>query len=297
MRASIKNVTEVIKTAGIPRQITQAPFDHDPSHYWRLCNLGDRQPDISDLQDYAYDMQYMGLQPGLLRYLTPVLLTAWRRDLFEGRSAGYAGFVEQFWQALLKGKTLHSVYSEVERAAFVSYMRNTILDRLDAEDSLHFSGMSASPYRWVQTLVSYGTLFSDVAVLWTEWWQMKTPGHGIAAFQYISALMYEDTKNPVFDPWTRDKGGGPPVLWECCGMMFDIGWRKENLDFLKCILNVDYVEQKLQLAFGQIQNAAAKKIASGIMQDFSGQRTLLALHIEQLPNLLMDVSQVGGFAI
>jgi hypothetical protein len=297
MRASIQDITRVIKSDGVPKQITQESFDHDPSHYWRLCNLGGSPPQASDLVNYAYDMQYMELQSDLLRYLTPVLLAAWRKDLFEGNKIDYGGFVEQFWPALLKGKALNEVYSDAERIAFISYMRNSILDRLDAEDSLRFSGMGAAPYRWVQTFVSYGTLFSDVAALWTEWWQMKTSGHAIAAFQYVSALLYEDTQNPVFDPWTRDKGGGPPALWECCGMMFNAGWRKENTDFLKSNLSVDYVEQKLQLALGQIQNRAVQKIAAGILQDLSGQKTLLALRIEQLPELLLDVSSVDGFTI
>ena len=297
MRASIQDVTRVIKSGGVPKQITQQPFDYDPSHYWRLCNLGDAKPSASDLADYALDMQYMELQPELLRHLTPVLLTAWRQDLFEGSKTGYGGFVEQFWTALLKGKALHKIYSETERTAFIAYMRNSILDRLDAEESLHFSGMGASPYSWVQAFVSYGTLFSDVENLWTEWWQMKTSGHAIAAFQYASALMYEEDKNPIFDPWTRDKGGGPPALWAWEGYLSDVGWKKENLDFLKATLSADYFDQKLRLALAQIKNPTVKKIALGIMDDFDGQRTRLELRIEQLPDLLTDVSRIDGFTI
>jgi hypothetical protein len=167
----------------------------------------------------------------------------------------------------------------------------------DLEDSLHFAGMGATPYRWVEAFVSYGTVFSDVEILWTEWWQMNTSGHAVAAFQYASALMYEDDKNPVFDPWTRERGGGPPALWACCGMMFDVGWKQENLDFLKTILSTDYLEQKLRSAFDRIQNETVKMTASQILEDFPGQRTRLELRIQQLPNLLADVSLVDGFKI
>ncbi len=297
VRASIQNIKSVIKSAGCPKQIKQEPFDCDPDHYRRLCDLGDAAPSGIDLVDYALDMQYMELRPELLRYLTPILLTAWRRDLFEGSSANYGGFVEQFWPALLKGSALTKVFTETERNTFIAYMRDSILDRLDTEASLQFSGMGASPYAWVQALVSYGTLFSDVETLWTEWWQMKTPGHAIAAFQYVSALMYEDAKNPVFDPWTRDKGGGPPALWECGAIIFNVGWKQENIDFLKNTLSANYFEQKLHLAFGRISDDVADKIAQRIMDDFPGQRTRLELRIEQLPNLLFDVSGVGGFEI
>jgi hypothetical protein len=297
VRASIQDLTRVIKSAGAPSQITQEPFDYDPGHYRRLCLLNGAEPQASDLLDYAFDMQYMELQSDLLRFLTPVLLNAWRRDLCEGSAAGYGGFVEQFWAALLKGSALNRVFSQEERSAFVSYMRNSILDRLDVEESLRFSGMGAAPYDWVRTLVSYGTLFSDIEILWNDWWQMKTSGHAVAAFQYASALMYENDKNPVFDPWTRDKGGGPPALWDCGAMMFDVGWKPENLAFLKATLNADYFEQKLRSALGQIKNPIAKKVALGIIDDFQGQRSRLELRIEQLPDLLTDVSRVDGFTI
>jgi hypothetical protein len=277
-------------------QITQEPFDHDPGHYRRLCLLNGAEPQASDLCNYAMDMQYMELQPELLRHLTPVLLKAWRRDLFEGSAAGNGGFVEQFWPALLNGSAL-KVFSQVERDAFISYIRNSILDRLDVEELLRFSGMGAAPYNWVGAFVSYGVLFSDIEILWTEWWQMKTSGHAVAAFQYASALMYENDKNPVFDPWTRDKGGGPPALWEDGSMMFNVPWKQENLDFLKATLNADYVERKLRVALDRIQNTAAKNVAMGIVDDFPGQRARLELRIEQLPDLLSDVSGVDGFTI
>lgn len=297
MRTSIQDVTRVIKSDGVPKQITQKPFDRDSSHYGRLCHIQDGHAGASDLLEYALDMQYTELQPELLRYLTPILLTAWRKDLFEGSVAGYGGFVEQFWPALRKGSALTKVFTEAERNAFIAYVRDSILDRLDAETLLHFSGMGASPYEWVQAFVSYGTLFSDIETLWTEWWQMKTSGHAIASFQYASALMYADDKNPVFEAWTRDRGGGPPALWECGAMIFDVGWKPQNLDFLKSTLNANYFEQKLQLAFDRIKDVLTKKIAKGIMDDFPGQRTRLELRAEQLPNLLLDVSGVGGFEI
>ena len=202
MSGSLQKVAKIIKSSGIPERITQEPFDHDSSHYRRLCDLRGGDPDAGDLVDYALDLKYMELQPELLRYLTPILLSAWRKDLFNGDAAGYRGFAEEFWPALLKGAALQTVFTDTERAGFISYLRDTILERLDAENSLHFSGMGASPYRWVQALVSYGTLFPDIEVLWTEWWQAKTQGHAVAAFQYVSALIYENDKNPVFDAWT-----------------------------------------------------------------------------------------------
>ncbi len=297
MRASLEEVTNVIRSKGVPSSITQEPFDHDPGHYKRLCMLQGDHPNASDLVNYALDMKYMELQPDLLRYLTPLLLTAWRRDLFEGDAAGYGGFVENFWPALLRGAALKNVFAERERVVFTGYMRNSILDRMDVEDSLQFSGMGASPYRWVQSLVSYGVLFSDVETLWDEWWQTKTPGHAIAEFQYASSLLYEAEKNTVFAPWTRDKGGGAPALWDCGCHMFDVGWTEENLSFLRRTLSVGYFKEHLRNALDMLQAGPAQTIASRIMRDFRAQEALLALRIEELPKLLTNVSAVEGWSL
>jgi hypothetical protein len=294
MRASLQAVSNALKSRRAPKAILQQPFDYDPGHYQRLCHLEGDRPSPVDLIDYALDMTYMELQPDLLRHLMPVLLEAWRQDLFEGEAANFRGFVEHFWPALLRGKALHDCLSDRECG---EVMRETILDRLDAEDSLEFSGMRASPYGWVFALVSFGVVFADIESLWTEWWQMKTLGHAVAAFQYASALLYEKDKNPVFAPWTKDKGGGPPCLWECGSHIYDAGWREENLQFLRRTLSVKYIEQRLRAAQGMIKSGAPNSVATRILADLPAQATLLALRIEQLPTLLTRMPNVQGFTI
>ena len=297
MRTTIQDVARVIISSGMPAKITQKPFDHDPGHYRRLGRLQGAQPESSDLVDYASDMRYMELQPDLLRHLTPLLLAAWRRDLFEGNAAGYRGFVEHFWPALLNGTALEKVFTERERAAFSAFLRDGLLDRLDVEASLRFSGMGASPYWWIQAMVSYGVLFSDIESLWNEWWQTKTQGHAISVFQYASALLYEAHKNPVFAPWTPDKGGGAPALWECDGHLFEVGWKEDNLSFLRRTLNVDYFMEHLRRALENIHNQPAREVASRIVHELPQQETILSLRIEELPKLLEDVSGVEGFTV
>jgi hypothetical protein len=297
MRASLQAVAKAMKSSRVPETIRQEPFDYDPGHYKRLCHLEGSQPTPRDLLDYALDMTYMELQPELLRHLMPLLLAAWRRDLFDGQTAGLRGFVEHFWPALLRGKAMQSVLSGTECGVVMRFMRDAILDRLDVEESLAFSGMGASPYGWVHSLVSFGVIFPDIESLWTEWWQMHTPGHAVAAFQYASALLYEADKNPVFAPWTRDKGGGPPSLWDCGCLMFDVGWREENLHFLRQTLSVEYIRQRLTAAQGMIKSAAANSIASQLLAELPVQATLLSIRIEQLPRLLTNVSDVDGFMI
>jgi hypothetical protein len=232
-----------------------------------------------------------------LRHLMPVLLAAWRQDLIEGGAAGFGGFVEHFRPALLRVKSLHTCLSDAELAAVMRFMRDAILDRLDAEDSLSFSGMEASPYGWIESLVSFGVVFADIERLWTEWWRMQTSGHAIAAFQYASALLYEEDKNPVFAPWTKDEGGGPPCLWECGSLIYDRGWQKENLLFFQRTLTVEYISQGLRAAQGMIKSGASSSVAARIVADLPGQSTLFALRIEQLPGLLSNMSNAEGFTI
>jgi hypothetical protein len=295
MRASLEEVVLAMKSR-VPKVIYQQPFDYDPAHYGRLCDLRGRQPDRQDLIDYALDLTYMELQPDLLRYLIPVLLDAWRRDLFEAEAAGLGAFVEYFWPALQGGQALPTL-SDEQRASVVLFMRDTILDRMDTEDRLAFSGMGASAYQWVRALGSFGIVFPDMQALWTEWWQMKTSGQAVAAFQYASALMYEDKENPIFTPWTPDKGGGAPALWEPEGFLYDVGWQEQNLQFLRRTLSVEYIEQGLQRAQRVIENPAAKLIASKVLVDLQLDSTRLSLRIEELPTLLTNVSNHNGFTV
>jgi len=297
MRSSLQVLSNALNSSRVPKAILQQPFDYDPGHYQRLCHLEGNRPNPVDLIDYALDMTYMELQPDLLRHLLPVLLEAWRQDLFEGEAANFGGFVEDFWPALLWGKALHGCLSDTERGEVMRFMRDTILDRLDAEDSPAFSGMRASPYRWIFSLVSFGVVFADIESLWTEWWQMKTSGHALAAFQYASVLLYEEDKNPVFASWTKDKGGGPPCLWECGCHIYDAGWREENLQFLRRTLSVEYIEQRLRAAQGMIKSAAPNSVATRMLADLPAHATLLALRIKQLPALLTTMSNVEGFTI
>jgi hypothetical protein len=79
---------------------------------------------------------------------------------------------------------------------------------------LAYRGAGARPYRWIRALTTYGVLLPDVETLWARWWSIETIGRAVSCVQYLSALVYDKDDNPVFTPWTRDHGGGPPCLWE-----------------------------------------------------------------------------------
>lgn len=106
---------------------------------------------------------------------------------------------------------------QVQTAAVSAFMRQSILDEIDEQRGLSYAGQGARPYRWIRALTTYGVLLPDIADLWASWWTLGTHGRAVAALPYVSALTYPDDANPIFAPWNRDTGGGPPCLWDVAG--------------------------------------------------------------------------------
>jgi hypothetical protein len=241
MRSSIDQLVKALKAEKPPKKIWQESFDYiGPVKYHnRLCHLEDRLPNAADLIDYSLDIQYMKIQPDLLRYLLPVCLKAWQIDLFSGeRESVYGGFVEYFSTALAEKGGFAEILNKQEHQAVMEFMCDSILDVLDRNNGLHFSGQpisTASPYRWFQAIGTFAVVYPNVERLWSIWWRMETRGHAMGVLQYISTLMYEDSNNPIFDPWTREQGGGPPSLFETEGFIYYQSWRPENTSFQRII--------------------------------------------------------------
>lgn len=287
----LANLSSLLKAFGNPkppRIIWQKPFDYDPSHYERLCNLNGSAPSGLDLCNYAHDMIYeqSPLQPDLFRYLLPICLEAWRKELFADNRLEYGAFVEYFWQAFASTDVLKHL-SPREYAAVETFMAQAILDRMDAENSLSFTGMKASPYRWFHALGSYCVVFAGLPALWESWRDMATTGRACAWLQYLSCLLYEASENPIFSPWTPVGGGGAPCLWEMEGFIYDKGWRAENVAFLQETLTPDFVEDRLHCAAKMLEDSPLGATAWKMLEDFAIQKTLLEMRLEELPALLI----------
>ena len=217
-----------------PKVITQGVFEAGPEHLERLAHLRPyEQANQHDLCDYMDDLQYRtDIQPALFLYLLPFCLERWdqhvRIENFE-----CPGFKEQFYTVLGKTNVLSECLSTDQRAAVLEFMRKSILEGIDTQDRLRFEGYPAAPYRWIGALMTYGVIASDIEHLWMDWWSISTIGRAIAAVQYISCLVYPKNSNPVFAPYTRERGGGPPCLWEFDGYLHEATWKIQNVEFLK----------------------------------------------------------------
>ena len=87
-----------------PKDVTQEPFEGDPSHLRRLLRLqpGER-PRPDDLYAYLNDLNYTEIPSSLFVYLLPICLEMWRNDL-RGIDMSCSGAVEYFYPVLANRK-------------------------------------------------------------------------------------------------------------------------------------------------------------------------------------------------
>ncbi len=280
------SLLDVFKTLKPPEKITQEAFDHDDRHLRRLVRLTHGQrAEAGDLWEYTQDLLYTEIQGPLFAYLLPFCLEAWRDDL-RGTDKSYGGFVEQFYPVLANRRVFDLHLTLKQTAAVSEFMRRTILDEIDDQRGLAYRGSGARPYRWVSALTTYGVLLPDIGRLWTTWWSLGTVGRAVAAVQYISCLIYQETENPVFAPWTRDEGGGPLCLWELAGHLYEHRWLEPNVNFLKETLTVRVVSDVLIRVLEQLVGQPEYAQAAEIQADLPLCTTTLEARCSELPRLL-----------
>ncbi len=281
------------RLAAPPDKITQEPFDGDAKLFRRLAKLrhGERA-DASDLYYFAHDLLYTDeIQDTLLAHVLPFCLEAWRDDLHGQR--GYGGFVEYLYPLLANRQIFERHLKPAQTAAVSEFMRLSILDEIDQQRGLEYVGMSARPYRWFEAFMTYGVLLPDLDRLWTAWWSVDTVGRAIAVVQYLSCLMYRDDENPVFSPWSADKGGGPPSLWEFGGFLYTNRWLEPNVQFLKRALNPSGAGELLNRAVERLIDQPEHKVAAEVRNDLPLCADILAARCAELPRLLDTVQQPG----
>jgi hypothetical protein len=277
-----------------PSQITQEPFDSDVKHLRRLARLqpGERAAP-ADLWNYAQDLLYSDeIQGPLLTYLLPFCLDAWRHDL-TGVQSDYGGFVEWFYPALANKHIFDERLTPGQTIAVSEFMRESILEEIDNQRGLSYSGMGARPYRWITALTTHGVLLRDVDQLWMSWWSMDTIGKAVATVQYMSCLMYRENENPIFAPWTRDGGGGPPWLWGFGGHLYNHRWLEPNIVFLRKTLSPQRVEDSLSRAVATLDGLPEHETAAMVHGDVPLCTETLVVRCAELPRLLETTQERG----
>jgi hypothetical protein len=129
-------------------------------------------------------------------------------------------------------------------------------------------------------------LLPDLDRLWTEWWSLNTPGRAVAAVQYVSCLMYPDSENPIFTPWTSDGGGGSPCLWAFAGHLYSNYWLEQNIVFLKKYLNAGTVSSVLLRSIALLADQPEHEVAAQVQADFPLCVETLEARCVELPRFL-----------
>jgi len=276
-----------------PEKITQEPYEHDDRHLRRLVRLQvDERPDGSDLYDYMGDLRYTEIQTSLFVYLLPICLEVWRNDL-RGLDRSYGGVIEHFYPVLADRHVFDVHLSPWRTEAVSDFMRRAILEEIDDQRGLSYQGARARPYRWIRALTTYGVFLPDIERLWTQWWSLGTIGRAVAAIQYISCLMYPENENPIFAPWTRNGGGGPPSLWEFGGHLYTHRWLEPNVAFLRKALSFHSVSDVLSLAVSQLASEPEHSVATLVEENFPLCEAAVAAHCADLPQLLETNQEPG----
>ncbi|HET6178099.1 MAG TPA: hypothetical protein VFE61_14270 [Candidatus Sulfotelmatobacter sp.] len=276
-----------------PEKITQEAYEGNPKHLRRLARLrpGDRA-DVGDLWEYTQDLLYPEIQGSLLAYLLPFSLEAWRDDL-RGTRQDYGGFVEHFYPVLANRQVFGRHLTPSQSAAVSDFMRESMLEEIDDQCGLSYRGSGSRPYRWITALTTFGALLPEVSRLWTAWWSVTTSGRAIAAVQYVSCLIYSQNENPVFAPWTPDRGGGPPCLWEFGGHLYTHRWLDENIRFLRQTLNPREVTEVLNQAVIRLVDQPEHAVAAEVQADLPLCEDTLAARWADLPNILETKREPG----
>lgn len=221
-------------------------------------------------------------------------MQAWQQNLLVPLSSpSYRAFVEYFLGALACRNFLQELLTAEEYEVVVNFIQNTILDRLDQEEELSFSG-NGRVYTWFYALGTFAIIFPTMESLWKIWWMMETRGHVISALQYLSCLMYDEQRNPIFHPWTPQQGGGPPELWETGAHIHDRAWQHKNVAFFQSTITPAYVEEKLHQAVAFL---AESDIPGKMMRDFETQKDILEYRLKVLPAILASPGFVNAGAL
>jgi len=270
-----------------PLEITQRDFEAGPDHLYRLSRLrADEQADPYDLCEYMLDLLYCDIDVPLFIYLLPFCLEAWDEDL---RTDDFAvlGFVSDFYPVLKNRGVFEEHLTPRQGNAVLVFMRESILEEIDSQRGLYYKGYPARPYRWIRAMTTYGAIAPDIERIWTTWWSVDTVGRAIAAVQYISCLMYPKDENPVFAPYTREQGGGPPCLWEFSGGRSLRQWQKPNIDFLEEFLGApESVSEVLGRAVALLADQPEGQVASKVLEDLPSRFMTVVDRCAALPLLL-----------
>src|ERR1700722_5497569 len=289
---SLDKLRQALGVASPPKEITQEDFDGGRDHLYRLARLGaDEEAAGGEPCGGMLDLLYTEIQVPLFLFVLPFCLGAWSRVL-RGDDFKFPGFVDQFYPVLVKRGIFERPLTPTHVEAVRVFMRASILDEIDDQNGLYFRGYPSRPYRWIHAITTYGVIAPDIERIWTPLWSVETVGRAIATVQYISCLMYAKDENPVFAPYSREEGGGPPSLWEFDGHLYENRCQQPNVDFLENLFRApESVSEVLARAVNRLADQPEHEAAAKILADLPSHFRTLVDRCAMLPLFLATRGQ------
>lgn len=200
-----------------------------------------------------------------LRFLFPPILRIWDSTLYEHDS----WFTQHFHAEVCRTDFLERALSPTLREAACAFMVGVLSERIGSEQALSVKGASTS-HDWFGYVASFGVFTNSIPALWSAIWESQQPGHAVALLQYLSCLIYEDS-NPIFAPWTRDKGGGPPELWGFDSVGFDEAWKQENVSFMTTALTTARISDWLERASALHSDSQVSELSDCFLDELASK--------------------------
>lgn len=222
-----------------------------------------------------------------LRFLFPAILRIWESALYERDS----WFTQYFHEEVCRTDFVERALSPGLKEAACSFMVRALAQRIGSEEVLSVKGVSTS-HDWFGYVASFGVFTTAIPALWSVIWESEQPGHAVALLQYLSCLIYEDS-NPIFAPWTCDKGGGPPELWGFDSVGFDEAWKQENVAFMTTALTTERMSDWLERASALHPDSQIAEFAGFFRDELAGATEGIDERIKLLLIALQTPSGVG----
>lgn len=280
-----------------PNSIWERQFDYMDDELQRVARTPYKDFDFSDLWYYFHDLAYSELQPDLFAYLFPVCLMDWHQSLMRNQSCSHGD--AEFHYGIRHGQVFERMLNSEQRNDVFAFFCDSFTERVDAQRGLKPSRNKPTVTWWMHRLNSLGLIMPQIDRLWNQWWNASTLGRAICILQYCSGLIYFEGENVLFDRWTPEQGGGGPYIWEHDSSIYDTGWLKPNVQFLRQTLKVDYVLKMTKQAATRLAGEPESELAQSLVADAYRNREVIEHRVQELPILLSGERPggVGGWTV
>lgn len=270
-----------------PKHVWERQFDYLDNELRRLAGTPFEEINFSDLWYYHHDLAYVELQPELFAYLFPVCLMDWHVTLMNNEACSHGD--AEFHYGVRRGDVFQKMMTIDQRAAVVTFFRDSFLERLGIERRFASTRNRAATYSWIYRFNSLGLVIPNIEVVWNAWWQLDSPEQAVAALQYCSGLMFFEGENSVFGIWD----GIVPEIWLNDSFIYDAGWLDENIAFLSKTLTPGFVNEKVVSAVARLSGGPEWEHARQLEERLPDCQELIQVRLNELPRLLRNPNSQG----